>query len=119
MARYIDADALIEEMQDCKYATPCNDYQRGVNASVDIHITGIKHIPGADVAPRSEVAREIFGEIEKLIVPRMIADSPLIDDRLITDIAELKKKYTETSSADPKEAFIKMLADNWKWGEEE
>ena len=43
----------------------------------------------------SEVAREIFEEIEKLIVRRMIADSALIDDRLITDIAKLKEKYTE------------------------
>lgn len=44
---------------------------------------------------RAEVAREIFEEIEKFIVRRMIADRPLIDDRLITDIAELKKKYQE------------------------
>ena len=42
---------------------------------------------------KTEVAREIFEEIEKFIVRRMIADRPLIDDRLITDIAELKKKY--------------------------
>lgn len=41
----------------------------------------------------AEVAREIFAEIEKLIIHRMIADNPLIDDRLITDVAELKKKY--------------------------
>ena len=44
---------------------------------------------------RAEVAREIFEEIEKFIVRRMIAECTLIDDRLITDIAELKKKYTE------------------------
>ena len=48
---YIERGALIAEMQDCKYAKPCNDWQRGVNASVDIHITGIKHMPAADVAP--------------------------------------------------------------------
>ena len=41
----------------------------------------------------SDVAREIFEEIEKLIVLRMIPDMALIDDRLITDIVELKKKY--------------------------
>ena len=45
---------------------------------------------------KSEVAREIFEEIEMLIIRRMIADTNLIDDRLITDIAELKKKYTES-----------------------
>jgi hypothetical protein len=43
----------------------------------------------------SDVVEKIFAEIEKLIVRRMIADSALIDDRLITDIAELKKKYDE------------------------
>ena len=46
----------------------------------------------------SEVAREIFEEIEKLIISRMIEDIPLIDDRLITDIAELKKKYGGTTN---------------------
>lgn len=48
----------------------------------------------------SEVAEEIFAEIDKLIVRRMIADSPLIDDRLITDIAELKKKYESEKDDD-------------------
>jgi hypothetical protein len=43
----------------------------------------------------SEVAEEIFAKIEKLIARRMIPDVALIDDRLITDIAELKIKYTE------------------------
>lgn len=43
-----------------------------------------------------DAAREIFEEIGKLIIYRMIADTPLIDDRLITDVAQLKKKYTES-----------------------
>lgn len=101
MARYIDADALIEEMQDCKYATPCNDYQRGVNASIDIHTTGIKHMPGADVAPKSEVervrtevARKIFEEINKCVITKVIKDGEVIFDRS-EQFAELKKKYTE------------------------
>ncbi len=46
---YIERGALIEEMQDCKYAEPSNDFQRGVNASVDILIAGFKHLPAADV----------------------------------------------------------------------
>lgn len=49
MPRYIDADALIAEMQECKYANSCTDFQRGVNASVDILSTGVKHMPAADV----------------------------------------------------------------------
>lgn len=42
---------------------------------------------------KQEVAKEIFEELEKLIISRMIKDVPLIDDRLISDIAELQKKY--------------------------
>lgn len=41
----------------------------------------------------SDVAEEIFAEIDTLIVRRMIADSPFIDDRLIRDITKLRKKY--------------------------
>jgi hypothetical protein len=99
MARYIDADALIKEMQQGKYANPCNDFQRGVNASIDIQITGIMHMPTADVVPKQayleyeettglkkakqEVAREIFAEIDKTI----FADMDFFK--------ELKKKYKE------------------------
>ena len=38
-------------------------------------------------------AEQLFDELEKLTISRMIKDVPLIDDRLITDIAKLKKKY--------------------------
>ena len=50
MPRYIDADALIAEMQEYKYANSCTDFQRGVNASVDILSTDVKYMPTADVA---------------------------------------------------------------------
>jgi hypothetical protein len=44
----------------------------------------------------SDVAREIFEEIDTLICQRMLMpDTDLIDGELITDITELKKKYTE------------------------
>jgi hypothetical protein len=43
----------------------------------------------------NDLAEEIFAEIEKLLVCRMTPEVPFIDDRLITDISELKKKYTE------------------------
>ena len=95
MARYIDADALIKEMQECKYANPCNDFQRGVNASVDIHITGIKHMTGADVVPKSEVAREIFEEIEKLAIYGTTPFGLCLMSIGVASFAELKKKYTE------------------------
>jgi hypothetical protein len=48
----------------------------------------------------SEVAEEIFAEIEKLIARRMIPDVALIDDRLIIDITKLKKKYTESEDTE-------------------
>ena len=41
---------------------------------------------------------KIFEEIGKLIIYRMIDDTTLIDDRLITDIAELKKNYVESEN---------------------
>lgn len=47
---YIEREALLDEMRDCKYATPESDFQRGVNASVDLLAVGIKHLPAADVA---------------------------------------------------------------------
>ena len=46
-----------------------------------------------DYRKTSEVAREIFEEIDTLIVRRMIPDIAWIDDRFITDITKLKKKY--------------------------
>ena len=94
VVQFIDKDEIIETMQDCKYSNPCNDFQRGVNACIDIQIVGIKHMPAADVSPKSEVAREIFEEIEKLVVSRKLRNG-LIGDLLESDIAELKKKYTE------------------------
>ena len=110
MARYIDADALIKEMQECKYANPCNDFQRGVNASIDIHITGIKHIPAADVVPKSEVAREIEAfeqKVGQIYDHYVFEDTDYADDDVaieavinalteaLNELAELKKKYTE------------------------
>ena len=55
------------------------------------------------------VQRHCF-ELEKQI-------AVILDEK--NHLAKLKKKHTETSSADFKEEFIKMLVDNWKWGEEE
>jgi hypothetical protein len=82
MARYIDADALIKEMQESKYANPCNDFQRGVNASIDIQITGIKHMPTADVAPKSEVVNilsDLKKEIhDKAVYPHLSGVEPYI-----------------------------------------
>lgn len=77
----------IEEMtSDLENHTCMSQYQAEI-ASRMLYAKGYRKA--------SEVAEEIFAEIEKLIARRMIPDVALIDDRLITDITELKKKYTQ------------------------
>ena len=82
MARYIKAVECAEIISK-KLNIPLGDL-------VDI----FAEIPTADVVPKSEVAREIFEEIEKCWI-----DSDTLPDcaRLVDldKIAELKKKYTE------------------------
>ena len=47
--------------------------------------------PVADVAPKAEIAREIFEEIEKIITIHKLYGDFCVDSKLYT---ELKKKYT-------------------------
>lgn len=87
--RYVYADALIKkvfpyDVVDKKCYT--------INAKTIYE--AIQEAPAADVAPKSEVAREIFEEIESIISPML----GLEDDKeyvaiLTTTFAELKKKY--------------------------
>ena len=93
MAEYIDREALLEQS---------NDYQRGCNELFDWMVLIIKNMPTADVVPKSEVAREIFEEIEKLA---KIYTFPVVKNGVVeiakepfwciepNDLAELKKKY--------------------------
>ena len=94
MARYIDADALIKQMKDGKYVDRETSFQRGVNSAIDYWITEINHFPTADVVPKSEVAREIFEEIDELLVQN--ATMQIATSTLHCKLAELKKKYTES-----------------------
>lgn len=99
MARYIDADKIEIRVE------------RGINDDGVIFIpmrdvsASINRTPTADVAPKSEVAREIFEEIENILrivkIPCISAEgyiTPLtarywaIDPN---DYTELKKRYTE------------------------
>ena len=106
MARYIDADALKLDI----------DLSNGSNI-VDFAIAVIKSVkdaPTADVAPRAELAREIFEEIEnkinndlknnKRVLPQVEISNALWNrvsgkinafQEVLEYIAELKKKYTE------------------------
>ena len=113
MARYIDADALIE-MLNIKAKT---DEEMGLYnhlALTQSFITFVERQPTADVVPKSEVAREIFEEIEKQIDLTVSVIQKILNARggrsngktvllskydMIMEskkfIAELKKKYTE------------------------
>lgn len=83
MARYIDADALIRVLDvkaDMAMGTP-KEVFLSVAKMVDC-------LPPADVAPRAEVVREIFGEIEKLHLH-------ITNEFDLRRYEDLKKKYTE------------------------
>lgn len=55
MARYINADVLIEKMVLSEYIFAETPFQKGVNSAIDYWITEINHFPSADVVPKSEV----------------------------------------------------------------
>lgn len=92
MARYIDADALVDDFE-----------HRLVTSNImspDIEVLDVLEIientPTADVVPRSEVekakqevAREIFEEIVKLLIFNTYEIACISK----TDLTELKKKY--------------------------
>lgn len=97
MARYIDADALIEVLQEWRDTSSLND---GAGNPVDsILYDAIRHIedaPTADVAPRAEVAREIFEEIRDLIRFTMEPYSTTLYAKIEFEKLEaLRKKYRE------------------------
>ena len=87
MARYIDADELYRRVKrkTNPYGKPTLDYESGVKV-----LEMIEQEPTADVVPKSELAREIFEEIEQWL-------GNYNGCRVITyeKFDELKKKYTE------------------------
>ena len=101
MARYIDADAL--QRRICGARCGCEYEDCGIEGDCTFEHF-ITHAPTADVAPRAEVAREIFEEIDKRLDEITVIASP--NDCFITtfrktmekvtaEMDELKKKYTE------------------------
>ena len=100
MARYIDADKVMEEIERIGGHNLCEWETIGVKALIDRQ-------PTADVAPKSEVAREIFAEmLEKLNHIVITADVDVeyntfmktinqVCSAVSAELAELKKKYTE------------------------
>lgn len=92
---YIERGALIENIKRV-YCADCNSYDGvrcracGTGDALDM----IDDAPTADVAPRAEVAREIFEEIDSLIY-KWHSYSLYSTGELLYDVAELKKKHTQ------------------------
>lgn len=91
MARYTDTDKLKTDIL-MKYKkhweVPCSSEDRLIqNIVTDLRVL-IEKNTTADVVPRAEVAREIFGEIEKLHLH-------ITNEFDLRRYEELKKKYTE------------------------
>ena len=90
MAEYIYRKGLNDRLKD--FSKWCRD---GRKEGVDFVLDAVlPDMPSADVVQRTEVAREIFAEIEECIGK---FDSEYNRFLLIKrdDLAELKKKYTE------------------------
>lgn len=100
MERYIDADALKERLE--YFSKWCKDGRKqGVDFVLDCPLPDM---PTADVAPRAEVAREIFWEIDKLLL-RIITDDEEGTQFIGVDMQKyyaLKMKYTATTDEPPK-----------------
>lgn len=89
MARYFDADFLIEQLQPAKNSVwNKNDHSKSMSEMIEDFCTELKNAPAADVVPKSEVAMEIFAEIYEDCFDQF----GYID---YEKLAELKKKYTE------------------------
>ena len=101
MARYIDADKAHEGIEAIQTSLESNNdeiwnknktYYKGLAMARGV----INETPTADVAPRAEVAREIFEEIEELFHILVGNETGKEFYSLVaSEYAELKKKYTE------------------------
>ena len=94
MARYIDAEALTDYMLE-RYSDLCekhgdyDHYTTGYGDAIDT----IEDAPAANVALKSEVAREIFEYIDDIMTDH--AQGYIDDHWLYVNIEKLKKKYVE------------------------
>lgn len=79
MARYIDADALILEISSLSITLGGKELLGEITKNSVIRM--VNEQPTADVAPRSEVAREIFEEIHREITEAIKSNVRAIDER--------------------------------------
>lgn len=96
MARYVDIDDFRKKLfytEDGKKFPyhDCDNFPTTVSLIYLHHL--IRKFPTADVAPRSEVAREIFGEIEE--IRGEFLQGNLTGADVIVKLFLLKQKYTE------------------------
>lgn len=98
MARYYESEALLKTI--CR---GCNEEfsDAPCEPSACLLLREIKSLPTADVVPKSEVAREIFEEIEKIATAEGAYDYVSIQE-----IAELEKKYTEQAVENAERCII-------------
>ena len=85
MALYIDLDIAIKAAAKAV---------RDQFTAVDV-VTALEEAPTADVAPRAEVAREIFEGIEKYMMDSVDVTHTAYKTIGTSTFAILKKKYTE------------------------
>ena len=104
--RLIDADALLSELQEeLEFDSPmCSkEENKYINSGLRIAIKDVKHSPTVDI--KTEVAREIFAEIEGIVQGKLKTLSLFKEDEddfymgethaLENLLAELKNKYTK------------------------
>lgn len=86
--RYIDADTLIEVLKGWREDSAMHDGSGNPVDSIlyDV-IRYIEDTPTADAAPRAEVAKEIFEEMDKIMLPLLHEVSQ------VYIYTRLKKKY--------------------------
>ena len=85
MPRYIDADKIPYYL-DTSEEAPIEGRQIAFKSDIE-------KIPTADVAPRSEVAREIFEEINA--IKKEYSSGDIDGNELYIRLYHLEKKYTE------------------------
>ena len=94
MARYIDADALREPLSVIIENAEAKELYN-IAFNYEHCLKMIEDTPTADVAPRAEVAREIFEELEKYMMGYVDVTHTAYQTIGTSTFAILKRKYTE------------------------
>ena len=88
MARYINADKLCEALKSM-----ANVQYPDKQSTILGVVSSIENFPTADVVPKSEIAREIFEEIDE--IKKQYASGDINGNELYARLYLLEKKYTE------------------------